>query len=267
LIFAGGGGLLLLIVGIGSACFYFATRDDPKSAAQRSNPGDSWMPQDKVRAAAARMMSGNNLKQITLAAHSYASNNQDKLPPPAIYGRVGKESKPLLSWRVELLPYIEQENLYRQFHLDEPWDSPHNIQLLDKMPPTYAAPRGFGNAKPHETYYRIFTGPGTLYSSMVFDPVKGIMVMKSPYTIGNVPDGTSNTIFVVEAGDPVPWTKPEELTYDPKGPIPPLAGVYRDLFMVGLLDCSIKSVSRSVKEEHLRAAITAAGGEVLPFDW
>ncbi len=57
-------------------------------------------------------------------------------PAQAIYDKNGK---PLLSWRVQILPYIEQQPLYNEFHLDEPWDSEHNKKLLGKMPKTYAS--------------------------------------------------------------------------------------------------------------------------------
>ena len=48
--------------------------------------------------------------------------------------------KPLLSWRVAILPFLEQQPLYEQFHLDEPWDSPHNKTLIEQMPQVYAIP-------------------------------------------------------------------------------------------------------------------------------
>ncbi len=92
----------------------------------------------KVRGAASRTQSQNNLKQIGLAMHNYHATN-NMLPPHATYDKNGK---PLLSWRVFILPYIEQQDLYKQFHLDEPWDSEHNKKLLAKMPVIYAFSRG-----------------------------------------------------------------------------------------------------------------------------
>jgi RNA polymerase sigma factor (sigma-70 family) len=105
-----------------------------------------------------RMLSGSNLKQIGIALHNY-HNDYDTLPAPAIYGKNGK---PLLSWRVTLLPYIEQDNLYQQFNLDEPWDSEHNKKLLAKMPKTYVPP-GVKTKEPYLTYYQVFVGPGTVF--------------------------------------------------------------------------------------------------------
>ena len=90
----------------------------------------------KVREAAARMQNANNLKQISIAMLTY-QDAYNTLPPAALCQKNGKK---LLSWRVAILPYIEQESLYRQFNLDEPWDGPNNSKLIALMPKTYAYP-------------------------------------------------------------------------------------------------------------------------------
>ncbi len=71
----------------------------------------------------------NNMKQIALACHMYIDSH--KRFPTDI---VDADGKPLLSWRVAILPYLEQQGLYNQLHLDEPWDSDHNRQVLSSMP-------------------------------------------------------------------------------------------------------------------------------------
>jgi hypothetical protein len=205
----------------------------------------------KVREAAMRVTSQNNLKQIALAMHNH--NDQfGRLPAAAISSRAGK---PLLSWRVAILPYIEEEALYRQFKLDEPWNSPHNIKLLEKMPKTYASPVT-GISQPGHTFYRVFTGPNT--------PFVGATPPRIPTTFQ---DGTSNTILVVEAGQAVPWTKPDELVYNPAGPLPPLGGLFKNGFSVAMADGSVRFLMRTISEKTLRAAITPAGGEILGPDW
>ena len=83
-------------------------------------------------------LSVNNLRQIGLALMNFTATNRDRLPATASYN---KQGKPLLSWRVHLLPYLEHENLYKEFHLDEPWDSEHNKKLIDQMPAIYHRPR------------------------------------------------------------------------------------------------------------------------------
>ena len=111
-----------------------------------------------AREAARRAQCVNNLKQIGLAMHNYQSAN-NAFPRPAI---TDKQGKALLSWRIAILPYIEQQELYNKFKLDEPWDSPHNKALLKEMPSTYVCPsRAAG--EPFTTTYQVFTGKGALF--------------------------------------------------------------------------------------------------------
>jgi prepilin-type processing-associated H-X9-DG protein len=200
----------------------------------------------KVREASNRMTSANNLKQMALAMHNYHDAN-GSFPAAAI---CDKKGKPLLSWRVAILPYIEQQNLYQQFHLDEPWDSKHNITLLPSMPATYLLPAA---SKPGDTktYYRVFVGPQAM-----FELDKG-------RRIADVTDGTSNTCMVVEAAEAVPWTKPEGLEYDPGKPIPKLGRFYSGGHNVAFVDGSVHFLLASLPEETMRALITPSGGEVI----
>ena len=114
----------------------------------------------RARDAAARATSQNNLKQLAIAVHNYASTYQNRLPSAAIYS---KDGKPLLSWRVTLLPYVEEDALYKEFKLDEPWDSEHNKKLLARMPKVYAPPVPGKTKVPYGTFYQAFTGPNTLF--------------------------------------------------------------------------------------------------------
>ena len=206
----------------------------------------------KVREAASRMQSANNLKQIALAMHAYNDAN-GHFPPQAVYD---KDGKPLLSWRVLILPYVEQNELYKQFHLDEPWDSENNKKLMEQMPKVFAAPaQSEESLKNHETVYQGFAGKGAF-----FDGKKGL-------TFADVTDGLSNTIMAVEAAKPVPWSKPEDVPFDEGKLLPKVGGLYPHLFQVGMCDGSVRGISTSVKEETLRAAITRNGGEVLGSDW
>jgi prepilin-type processing-associated H-X9-DG protein len=213
----------------------------------------------KTRMAAGRMRSSNNLKQIGLAFHNYESS-YGTFPPAAICDKSGK---PLLSWRVAILPYIEQDNLYKQFRLNEPWDSEHNKKLLAMMPPTYVAdpdtmkkmpaPAEGGDGIPanQKTVYRVFVGGGA-----AFDLRKGVSIV-------DFTDGTSNTILVVEGGAGVPWTKPEDYPFDPKKPLPKLGGIFEKGFNAAFADGSVRFISESVKPEAMKGFITRAGGEVI----
>jgi hypothetical protein len=175
-------------------------------------------------------------------------DEQGRLPPAVVYG---KDGRPLHSWRVLLLPYLEQQELYKQFHLEEPWDSPHNRRLLERMPKTYAPPPGKKPRIPaYHTVCHVFVGPGA-----AFEDKKD---MKIP---DDIPDGTSNTLLIVEAGPPTPWTKPEDLPYDADAPLPPLDTLFHNGFRAALADGSVLFLSKPFNETSLRAAITRNGGE------
>jgi prepilin-type processing-associated H-X9-DG protein len=200
----------------------------------------------KTRRAAQRATSQNNLKQLALAMHNYHDTN-GVFPPVAVYDKAGK---PLLSWRVLILPYIEQDNLYQKFRLDEPWDSDHNKKLLAQVPPVYrhpAAKRGT------DTHYRVFTGRGTL-----FEGKRGVQITK-------IADGTSNTLMFVEAAEGVPWSKPDDLPDDPAKPLPKLGGFFPDGFNAAFCDGSVHFLRATINEKTMRALITIAGGEVIDF--
>src|SRR5262249_36175043 len=152
------------------------------------------------------IISSNNLKQIVLAMHNHSDNNDHRLPAHAIYDTHGT---PLLSWRVLILPYVEEETLFKQFKLDEPLDSPHNLPLLPHIPPVYAPPPRFkSSALPGHSFYQVFIGQGAAF--------EGKEGMRMPI---DFPYGLANTILVVEAGEAVPWTKPQDISYSPSRPL------------------------------------------------
>ncbi|HTU21321.1 MAG TPA: DUF1559 domain-containing protein [Gemmataceae bacterium] len=210
----------------------------------------------KVRDAAARQQSINNLEQMGLGMHNYNDVN-DGLPPAGI-GDPGKppaQRKPLLSWRVAILPYVEQQQLYSQFKLDEPWDGPNNIKLLGKMPKIYQLP-GDDKTKTDHTHYQVFVGNGA-----AFDKTKN-------HTLADFRDGASKTILIVEAENAVPWTKPEDVPFDPSKPVLPLMSRYFSRsFHVALADGSVRRVVPQISEQTFKAAITRSGGETLGPDW
>ncbi len=203
----------------------------------------------QARDAAARMSSINNLKQLALAMYNY-NDAYGNFPANAVYDKNGK---PLLSWRVLVLPYIEQDALYKEFHMDEPWDSDNNKKLLEKMPPLFAA--GDEQAlKNHETHYEAIVGKGA-----IFDGNKGVKIT-------DITDGTSNTIMLVEAKKAVPWTKPEDVPFDAGRLVPKLGGLFEGIFNVAFADGSVHSLPLTIKEEKLRALITRNGGEIIDPD-
>jgi prepilin-type processing-associated H-X9-DG protein len=202
----------------------------------------------KVRSSANRAQSSNNLKQMALAMHNYLDVYKT-FPAHASY----KDGKPLLSWRVHILPFIEQDHLYRQFHLDEPWDSEHNRKLIAQMPKVYASPDSRVSSE-HKTVYLVPVGKDT-----IFPPSKEGM------KISHITDGTSNTILIVEAADKsaVIWTKPDDLEVKQKNPLAGLNGEDRKGFNAAFADGSVRYLSLSINPQTLWALFTRNGGEVV----
>jgi hypothetical protein len=212
-------------------------------------------------AASGNAVSSNNIKQLILACHNHGLA-EGSMPPAATYSKAGK---PLLSWRVHLLPYIEQGELYRRFHLDEPWDSPHNSTLLPLMPKTFQTP-GTG---PGHTHYQVVVGPGTLFPNA---PVAGMstkaQLSRGPKIPQSFPDGTSNTLLIVEASRAVPWTKPEDVTFSPQVKMISRFGLPgSDSFHAGMADGSVLRIAKTVSETSLKAAILPADGQIPGPDW
>ena len=198
----------------------------------------------KVREAAARAQSQNNLKQIALAM-IISETNRKKFPAAAV---TSADGKPLLSWRVAILPYIEQDALYKRFKLDEPWDSEHNKPLIALMPRIYVDPRM--PPTPGLTTYKVFTG-----KSGSFD-------LKTGRTINSIKDGASNTVLAASGGDPVTWTKPEDFVFD--GDALPDLRTPLNLLLVVMFDGSTRAVLLDgVDAKLLKAMITPAGGEAV----
>jgi hypothetical protein len=195
---------------------------------------------------AARTQSMNNLKQIGLALHNYAD----------VYGHFptdikSKNGKPLLSWRVAILPYIEQTNLYNEFKQEEPWDGEHNMKLIGRMPKIFLSPKQGSKLKDRTTYL------APLGKGLMWDDPNGVKFK-------DVLDGTSNTILLVESDDEhaTTWSKPDDIVIDMHSPAKGLTGHWEDGFLVLIADGSAQFVERTYS--GIWAMFTKAGGEVLP---
>ncbi len=193
----------------------------------------------------------NNLKQIGLAMQSYHDAN-GTFPAVARYDASGK---PLLSWRVLILPYVEERVLYEQFHLDEPWDSPHNKPLADRMPSVFRCPSAALPSRSLTTYM------------VVVDPRSIFTGEASGVPFSSVSDGTSTTLLVVEAASPVLWTKPADLS---------IAALDRPLgagskhpggFSAAMADGSVRFIRTSgddaISPQDFRAMVTRDGHEAV----
>ncbi|MBI2805624.1 MAG: sigma-70 family RNA polymerase sigma factor [Planctomycetes bacterium] len=200
----------------------------------------------QVQEAAARAQSANNLKQIGLAMHNYLAVYKS-FPRHAIYSKDGKT--PLLSWRVAILPFIEQDKLYKEFKLDEAWNSAHNKKLIAKMPKIYE-PLGAGKKGVGLTHYQVFTGLNTMFNGA------------KELGPRDVTDGTSNTILAIEAKQAVVWSQPADLVL-PKDEtkLPPLGGLFKAGMHVLMADGSVRFRSATTPAATIRAAVTPAGNE------
>lgn len=209
-----------------------------------------------AREAARRQHSQDNLKQIILAVHNFEAVH-GRLP--ALYS-MDASGKPLLSWRVHLLPYLENGELYRRFRLDEPWDSEHNRALLSEMPTVYRCPETADDR--FVTNYLAISSE----SSFLTSPAKAMFGATTPLGISmkQVTDGTSNTIAIVEVSDgrACEWTRPQDFLVVADMPLDGL-GHARDpkVFLTAFGDGSTRVLSRDLDLKSLLGLTTRNGGE------
>ncbi len=194
----------------------------------------------QARTAARTAMSQNNLSQIGLAMLNYESTYKS-LPPAYV---TDEQGKPLYSWRVVLLPYVGEDALYKEFHLDEPWDSPHNQSLLIRMP----------------FVFRSLAEPDLLTTNCTyvvpFDTQAAINV--PPKKMSQITDGLINTIFAFEvANSTTPWSAPDSMTTDQI--IQANSGRTKPVLMG---DASVSNVNFS-DAANIKAGVTSDGGEVF----
>ena len=197
----------------------------------------------------------NQFKRIGLAMHNYASlGGKSRFPAAANYDA---EGRPLLSWRVHLLPHSgdpADAELYKQFHLDEPWGSEHNRTLIEKMPEVYTDPdpRVRSALEKGHTTYVVPTGEG-----LVFDGREGA-------SLQTISDGTSNTILAVEVVPKraVVWTKPDDWSVDLSDPLNSVKRDDRGFFTAAFCDGHVRTMQNDTPPATLKAMLTRAAGDV-----
>jgi len=198
-----------------------------------------------ARDAARRMQSSNNLRQLIISFHNF-HDSFSRFPTRTVKDDDGKS---LLSWRVELLPFLGETELYNEFHRDEPWDSEHNKELIERMPAFYRHPNS--KAEPGMTVYLAPYNGETVWD------------LESPM-IQKITDGTSNTIMIVEVDDSaaVPWTKPDDFDLS-EGNLLEVLGQSVGGGNCAFADGSVRFISENIDKETLKALMTSAGGEVV----
>ena len=143
-----------------------------------------------AREAARRNQCINHVRQITIAMQMYEEDH-GTLPPAYVADENGK---PMHSWRVLLLPYLEEQRLYDQYDMDKPWDSPENLAVTQQMPAIYACPSSV--AGDSQTHYMVIVGADT-----AFPGSQGIASQ-------DIEDGLGTTLLIVESANSVHWSEP-----------------------------------------------------------
>jgi hypothetical protein len=207
------------------------------------------------------MDSRSKLKGIVIGFHNYHDANDRHLPPAVVTDKTGR---PLYSWRVAILPYLDEEKeLAAKFHFDEPWDSAHNKPLVARTPHAYRSPLlSPGDDDGGLTFYQAIVGPGT--------------ALEPPgLTLANdFPNGLGNIFLVVEAEEQVPWAKPGDLVYDPQGPLPKFGRWFtwpifrwklvigeRPRFQAAMADGSVRGFAVPYDEVEIRAFMVRSASE------
>lgn len=205
-----------------------------------------------------------HLKQLTLALHNY-HDVHGELPPAYVADEAGR---PKHSWRVLLLPYIEQRELYERYNFDEPWDGPNNSRLLRSMPESFRCPSTSRQGEPRAGYLAVVgsrtTWPGA--RGRKFDEFV---------------DGLSSTILIVEASESQPlWTEPKDFSFDEAAQLMTtelkIAAAHTDetLFYeffagrnVGMADGAVGLIGQDFPPKIWRSALLTDDGAGLPVDW
>jgi hypothetical protein len=200
----------------------------------------------------------NMLKQLALGVHNYESAFLC-FPPAAKFRDAKGESG--LSWRVHLLPFFDENDLYQQFKLDEPWDSPHNKKLIPLMPACFQ-PRS-NQSGPDQN--PIPAGHTTLLA-----PVGEATIFGGPKPVRfrDILDGTSNTIMLVEVKTEfaVPWTSPQDYRFEPANPAKGLRLNKEGKFLAAMADGSVQEIPGGLPPASIESLFQMNDGKMIQID-
>lgn len=200
-----------------------------------------------------RTLGLSNAKQIAEALNDYR-RSYGCYPTPTV---VDSSGKPLYSWRVLILPQLGFESLYNEYQLDQTWDSPTNIDLMNRMPLVYACPGNQNAIDAHETNFALMVGPGSLFPA------------GKPIDADSMLDKPSETLLVVETKDGAyPWTQPKDL--DTKNgiklgsrPMIDIGGNYPECAVAATVDNTPLAIKSTISQASLDAIITPNGEETV----
>ena len=190
----------------------------------------------------------NNIRECVLAQHNYHDSHKGL----RLVGASDKDGKPLMSWRVAMLPFMDEMKLYKQFHLDEPWDSEHNKKLVPLMPKLFHHPESSKLNQEGKCRFQVPTGNGAISNGE--DLVK----------FSEIKDGTSNTAMIVEVDESaaIEWTKPEDWAYQPGSPTQGLGNINSKRVVVGFADGHVEAISLD-KIDLLKSIMTRSAGDIV----
>jgi hypothetical protein len=258
--------ILMLVRPNGASTAQMKLLPDVAPLAEGAPPGENHAAADAQQLA----RSFNNLKQIGLALHNFHDVHQH-LPPAFV---TGPDNRPWHSWRVLLLPYLDQAALYTRYKFDEPWDGPNNRRLLDEMPSVYSDPV-YGENREFYTHYVAITGDDMAFTAdgTEFDGGDIGTALKEGRGFRQFTDGTSNTLLVGPAGPDrkIPWMKPEDIVVDDKFPdlgqkggfAAPYRSDNRSAAPFLRCDGSVLALLESIDRNTFRALLTLDGGEPI----
>ncbi len=206
-----------------------------------------------ARSAARSNVSKNNLSQLGLSLTSYRMAHGNRFPPAYVADASGK---PLYSWRVELLPYMDRKDLYDRFDKTKASDSPENKPISDLVLDTFHNPSEQSS--------------GTSLTDYVAVVGRDTVFMPPGKPVSNVTDGESNTIAIVEIrNSKIHWAEPDDLSFnsmsmnvnDPNKP-----SISSSAYMeanVLYVDGHVKTLRKETSPQTVRAMLTRNGGEKI----
>lgn len=197
----------------------------------------------------ARTYTSNNLKQIGLALYNY-HDTYGTFPPAVI---PDEEGKPMHSWRVLILPFIEEEDLYQQYNFDKPWDDPENLKLVERIPEVYALPYPAEDQPEGLTTYLAISAKGTVLGTTEASRLEDI---------------AQPTVMAIDAEHhPIPWTQPidiapEQVHVDPER----IIGLSKEGTHLLMSDGSVRFVENKPPRADVRRRFYVDGGSKIDED-
>jgi hypothetical protein len=252
-----------------------------------------------VRRAAARSQCANNLKQFGLGLHNYADTSttgqalvgQSRRLPAGTIPNAALPPEQRLSWFVDVLPFVEQTNLYRQFNREKGWADPANEPAARTPLKIMHCPDWGRETTPNPPYLTAYLGVAGLSADAASLPANdrraGVFGTDRRTSLDAIGDGMSNTLMILEsAQDNGPWAQggpatvrglvPEEQPYLGTGR--PFGGTHFSENSVfgrgksvgcnaGFADGSLRFLSEGIAPSVLEALATTAGGEEVGAEW